>query len=73
MRDGEALQAGQVSFHNEKLVRKYVVIEKDKDVLKRLEKTLVEKCVGPCQCRYQCRGQPHHQHTLPKPPPTHAP
>ena len=38
-----SMAIGQVSFHNEKLVRKYIVAEKDKDTLKRLEKTLVER------------------------------
>lgn len=43
LRKEGSMAVGQVSFHSEKLVRKFVVIEKDKEVLKRLEKTLVEK------------------------------
>ena len=39
----DLLQPGQVSYHNEKLIRKYVVLEKDKEVLRRVEKTRVEK------------------------------
>lgn len=41
-KDG-GMEAGQVSFFNEKLVRKHVVLEKDKETLKRLGKTKDEK------------------------------
>lgn len=36
-------QAGQVSFFNQKLVKKYVVVEKDKEVLRRLAATKDER------------------------------
>jgi hypothetical protein len=36
-------QTGQVSFHNDRLVKKYVVMEKDKETLRRLNKTMEER------------------------------
>ena len=36
----------QVSFHSDKNVRKYVVIEKDKETLRRLVKSKEERCVA---------------------------
>jgi hypothetical protein len=36
-------QTGQVSFHNDRLVKKYVVMEKDKETLRRLSKTMEER------------------------------
>jgi NFACT protein RNA binding domain len=43
LRKDGSMAAGQVSFHNDKLVRKYVVTEKDKDTLRRLEKSREER------------------------------
>jgi hypothetical protein len=37
------LQPGQVGFHSDKMVRKYVVLEKDRETLRRLEKTREER------------------------------
>jgi len=36
------MAVGQVSFHNDKLVRKYTVLEKDKETLRRLERSREE-------------------------------
>lgn len=43
LRKDGSMAAGQVSFHSDKLVRKYVVTEKDKDTLRRLEKSKEER------------------------------
>lgn len=41
------MEVGQVGFHQDKLVRKFVVMEKDRDTLKRLEKTRSERAPDP--------------------------
>lgn len=43
LRKEGSMAVGQVGFHNERAVRKYVVPEKDREVLRRLEKTLEER------------------------------
>ena len=43
LRKDGSMAAGQVSFHTDKLVRKYVVMETDKETLRRLNKTMVER------------------------------
>ena len=43
LRKDGSMATGQVSFFDEKLVKKYVVVEKDKEMLKRLLKTREEK------------------------------
>lgn len=43
LRKDGSMAAGQVSFHSDKLVRKYSVLEKDKETLRRLEKTREER------------------------------
>lgn len=43
LRKDGSMATGQVSFHSDKLVKKYSVLEKDKDTLKRLEKTRIER------------------------------
>jgi hypothetical protein len=37
------MDVGQVSYHVDKLVRKYLVLEKDKETLRRIEKTREER------------------------------
>ena len=40
-KDG-SMAAGQVSYHNDKMVRRYVVTERDRDCLNRIVKTKEE-------------------------------
>lgn len=43
LRKDGSMAVGQVSFHSDKNVRKYVVIEKDKETLRRLVKSKEER------------------------------
>ena len=45
-----SVQVGQVSFHSDRNVKKYVVLERDKETLRRLTKTMEERC-GDLICR----------------------
>lgn len=46
LRKDGSMATGQVSFHNPADVKKYIVIEKDKETLRRIEKTKEEKCAN---------------------------
>lgn len=58
-----ALVTRQVAFHSDRNVRKYVVMEKDKETLRRLAKTKDERCGGACmlapllQLNHRCESQ----------------
>lgn len=43
LRKDGSMAVGQIGFHNDKLVRKVAVVEKDKEAVRRLEKTVIER------------------------------